>query len=67
MTHQSEKLNLWDRIFNRYRKEVVDRGTISLYSGDDTSRLPIKIKHWVEYRIIDRLTGSETLRRERLD
>lgn len=54
-----EKLNLWDRIFNRYRKEIHQRGQstriYSKYPGFETSH------EWIEYRVIDRLTGSETI------
>lgn len=64
MTHQPEKLNLWDRVFNRYRKEVADRGTC-LWGRFDTDLYDRK-RHWVEYRIIDRVTGSETIEREYL-
>lgn len=64
MTYQPEKLNLWDRLFNRYRTEVADRGQAtriySTHPGFET------VHQWVEYRIIDRLTGSVTLKREYL-
>lgn len=68
---QPEKLNLWDRFFNRHRKEVISRGQecwkryrpgfwSSVYYIDYT-------RYWVEYRIVDRLTGSITLKREYLN
>lgn len=72
MTHTPEKLNLWDRLFNRYRKEVHDRGTTinrRFYRKDGViipgSESESETK-WVEYRVIDRLTGSETIKREYL-
>lgn len=66
MTHQSEKLNLWDRIWNRYRKEVADRGSIDGYYMGFMGTREYVTREWIEYRVIDRLTGSETLKREYL-
>ena len=69
MTNQNipEKLNLWDRMFNRYRKVIVSehvekwhKTTLEGYPvpGTDFTR------NFVKYRIIDRLTGSEKLVKE---
>lgn len=48
MTHQPEKLNLWDRLFNRYRKEVYEEGKTELYDEYDKPgiHLPAKVRHW---------------------
>ena len=71
-----EKLNLWDLIFNRTRKEVLGRGQETWHKtyGDgwqhlEGSEVPnSKYKrNWFDYKIIDRLTGSETIKREYLD
>ncbi len=61
-----QKLNIWDRIFNRYRKEIIEQGaenwnkycqytgqTIRTYSRD-----------FVIYKIIDCVTGSEEIKKE---
>ncbi len=65
MTHTPERLNLWDRLFNRYRREVAARGTDhrGLYHGGRDTGVK-RSYHWVEYKVIDRLTGSETIERE---
>jgi hypothetical protein len=75
MTYQPEKLNLWDRLFNRYRKEVAERGleNWSKTYQDSFTGLPLEstrqtyCRDWVDYRIIDRLTGSVTIEREYLN
>lgn len=72
MQHTPEKLTLWDRWFNRYRREVKDQGaeqwqTTRTYHGMPVGEPDEYTRHWVEYRIIDRLTGSETLERTYLD
>lgn len=74
-----EKLNLWDRFFNRYRKEIIERGKERWYQyySDSTfneinnrvgQQVPNSrtIKEFVKYKIIDRLTGSETIKKEYL-
>lgn len=66
---QPEKLNLWDRFFNRYRKEVHDRGTenwITTYNGVTIEGSNYS-KDWIEYKIIDRVTGGYTIEREYLN
>lgn len=62
-TFQPEKLNLWDRFFNRYRKEVFERG-IQHWTNDWGQN---RVRDWIEYRVIDRLTGSVTIKREYLN
>ncbi len=68
MTHQPEQLNLWDRFFNRTRKEVATRGVDNWSHYQFGMKVPggDYQRSWVEYRI-DRLTGSVTLSREYLD
>lgn len=67
MSHQPEKLNLWDRLFNRYRREVADRGIANRQYIWWDGRPPTQFtRPWIEYRVIDRLTGSETIEREYL-
>ncbi len=69
---QPESLNLWDRLFNRTRKEVADRGDEhwgryyppGLFNCTEYTNYT---RRWVEYRTIDRVTGSETLKREYLN
>lgn len=62
-----EKLNLWDRIFNRYRNEFHGKGVEgwhrSCFNGVKIpgSEYP---RDWVEYKKIDRLTGGYTIFRE---
>lgn len=70
---QPESLSIWDRIFNRYRKEVIKRGEENWtrrkycpYTGAETSQTPYS-RDWVDYKIIDRVTGSETIERKYLN
>ncbi len=74
-----EKLNLWDRIFNRYRKEVVERGKEKWFRNYTLSydnhvfglfgKVPDSdyTREFVIYKIIDRITGSETIEKKYLD
>jgi len=60
-TIQPEKLNLWDRIFNRYRTEVVEEGESQWCSRDTWGREMVNsryVRSYIKYRRIDRLTGS---------
>ena len=55
-----EKLSLWDRMFNRERREIMEEGKeawvkITLAGSHDITR------SFVKYKIIDRVTGSETI------
>ena len=64
-----EKLNLWDRLFNRYRKEVIEEVVIKgSYRDLDGAKIPNSesLRRAVKYRVIDRLTGSETIKLEYL-
>lgn len=58
-----EKLNLWDRIFNRYRLIVIDEGEEEFPCDPSEYYLyPIHCtKRFVRYRKIDRLTGFEEI------
>jgi hypothetical protein len=69
MQHAPENLNLWDRLFNRYRRVLLDRGAVQRSSYRDDVKIPGSefISQWVEYTVIDRLTGSETIEREYLN
>lgn len=67
-----EKLSLWDRLFNRYRREVCARGeekwgTTPTYGGLPVGETREFIRNWVEYNVIDRVTGSVTIEREYLN
>ena len=65
-----EKLSIWDRLFNRYKKTIHKKGSDKWFrtnslgyriEGSDYSR------DYVEYLITDRFTGSETIKREYLN
>lgn len=67
-----EKLSLWDRWFNRYRREVHRRGkerwhTTYTYYGAPMGEPRHYARTWVEYKVIDRLTGSFTIERDYLN
>lgn len=68
---QPEKLNIWDRLFNRYRREILKRGEETWSSRDSWTGIEIPnstwTRHYVEYKIIDRVTGSERIEKEYLD
>lgn len=61
-----EKLNLWDRIFNRYRKTIRNEGseiwTRTIYGVEKEY-----IRKYVEYTVTDRLTGSQTIEKQYLN
>ena len=59
----TEKLSLWDRWFNRYRKTVHSRGTDEWYQTHRGIKLPNSDfqREWIEYLITDRITGSQTI------
>ena len=70
--NQPEKLSLWDRLFNRYRKVIHQRGheTWEKRYGAGSILHPGQVvpcsgynRDWIEYKIIDRVTGSETIDR----
>ena len=59
-----EKLNLWDRFFNRYKKIIHKRGS------ETWIKIPTQqkyVRNYVDYMIIDRISGSETIEREYLN
>lgn len=69
---QAEKLNLWDRLFNRYRKEIVEQGEENwdkfygrsyYYCAGQKIPNSTYVRNFVVYKIIDRLTGSEELQK----
>lgn len=64
-----EKLNLWDRLFNRERREVAARGVeqwVSYRYGVAISGSEFT-RNYVDYRVVDRVTGSERIVREYLN
>lgn len=68
-----EKLSLWDRLFNRYRKEIHQRGSEpwtfrvrNEYGQIVTGSESRCTRQFVEYKIVDRLTGSERIERDYL-
>lgn len=68
---QPEKPNLWDRLFNRYRKTIKSQGSETWIrrfhtNGFETSQFEYK-RDYVVYTITDRVTGSETIKKEYLD
>lgn len=68
---QLEKLSLWDRLFNRYRKTIRNKGTETWIHrnyryGVETSKYEFD-RNYVEYTITDRVTGSETIEKVYLD
>lgn len=68
-TFTPEKLNLWDRFFNRYRKIVIEEGKENWYKTYNGIKIPNSdySEDFVKYKIIDRLTGSETIKKEFLN
>ncbi len=56
-----EKLSLWDRWFNRHRREVIERKTV-LWGTYGTT---LYDRH--REVVVDRVTGSETIEREYLN
>lgn len=68
---QPEKLNLWDRLFNRYRKEILEEGKEKWkrwpYGAEVPSLSIAYVRTYVKYKVIDRLTGSETIEMEYLN
>ena len=75
-----EKLNWWNRIFNRTTRTVSARGTsqwvrrypntqLFQIQGLAGQKIPNSqyTRNWVDYLVVDRLTGSETIEREYLD
>lgn len=73
MSFTPEKLNLWDRFFNRYRKEVIKQDkelweTYNTLHGVIVGKAKREYERSVvHYRIVDRLTGSERIEIEYLN
>lgn len=67
--HTPEKLNLWDRLFNRYKQEIYAKGKETWFNYDKITGIIVNNyeRDWVEYKIIDRLTGSERIKKEYLN
>lgn len=69
--NNTEKLNLWDRFFNRHRKEIHNRGeeiwnrSRTLHGVEISSNQYTRC--WIEYKVFDRVTGSVTIEKEYLD
>jgi hypothetical protein len=72
---QPENLNIWDRIFNRTRREIIERGQEqwhktygegSCYQGQKVPNSQFT-RDFVVYRIIDRVTGSEKIEKKYLN
>jgi hypothetical protein len=61
-----EKLNLWDRLFNRYRRIVVDEGREIWTRYDCMTGYHKYHRHFVKYKVIDRVTGSEIIEKKYL-
>ncbi len=61
-----ERLSLWDRWFNRYRREIWSRGSETWHKQYQGSKLAGSEyqETYVEYLVIDRLTGSVTIKKE---
>jgi hypothetical protein len=68
-SYPSEKLNLWDRFFNRYKKIAVNQGSEQWkeyhpYSGHVITTFT---RNYVTYHIVDRITGGFTVKKEYLN
>jgi hypothetical protein len=67
----AEKLNIWDRIFNRYRREIHSQGEETWNRRDEYTGQKIPDgqfkRNYVMYKIVDRVTGSERLEKEYLE
>ncbi len=66
-----ERLSLFDRIFNRYRKEIIERGSETWTQrygcfGVITDKYDFN-RQFIVYKVIDRVTGSETIEKEYLN
>jgi hypothetical protein len=63
-----EKLNLWDRIFNRYKTIIVEEGTERYVNTRSGVRIgDVYMRSYVKYKRIDRVTGSEKIILKYLD
>lgn len=62
-----EKLSLWDRIFNRYRRSIHSRGSEKWANYQYGLLISNYTRDYVEYLVIDRVTGSEGIEKEYLN
>ena len=60
---QPERLRLWDRLFNRRRREIMEEIEETWYQTYEGKKLQGSeyIRKKVKYKVIDRVTGSETI------
>ncbi len=68
-TATPEKLSIWDRWFNRYKKTFHTRGEepwtrTNIRTGNVVQHFK---RDYVEYLITDRITGSQTIERKYLN
>lgn len=67
--YKPEKLSFWEWLFCRRRKVFVNRGTETwchtYYDGANIPGSDFK-RNWVEYHIVDRLTGDYVIKKEYL-
>lgn len=63
-----EKILWWDRIFNRTRREVIERGTETWTRTTPTGKV-IKTydRDFVVYKITHRVNGNETIEKKYLN
>ena len=66
---EAEKLSLWDRFFNRYKRTIHARGSEQWFQKKHGVRISSSeyTRDWVEYLVVDRLTGSETIEKKYLN
>lgn len=68
---EPEKLSIWDRWFNRYRKVVIEEGTENWQRNKHGINLEIYQtrfqRDFVKYAIVDRITGSVTIKKQYLN
>jgi hypothetical protein len=62
-----EKLSLWDRLFNRYRRSIHSRGSENWSIHQYGVHCYNYSRDYVEYLVIDRLTGSERIEKKYLN
>lgn len=60
---QPERLTLWDRFFNRRRREIMEETEETWFQTYEGKRLQGTefTRKKVKYKVIDRVTGSETI------
>ena len=66
---QPEKISFWDRMFNRTRREVIERGQDRWHKTLNGQKVigSEYTRDFVVYRVIDRVTGSETIEKKYLN